>query len=168
MQTSQTVSNSWLNIRAIIDDTKCFEKVRALRWPQGVRCPHCGSDRIAKHGRDQTQADRRRYRCRGCERYFDDLTQTVFEGHHQPLSVWMLCLYFMGLNLSNRQIAQELSLNVSDTQQMVKQLRQGVVERKPKVQLEGKVECDEVYVVAGHKGHPHAVKKRVARGEEIV
>ena len=26
--------------------------------------------------------------------------------------------------------------------------------------LEGEVECDEVYVVAGHKGHPEAVKKK--------
>ena len=25
-----------LNIRAIIDDAKCFETVRELRWPQGV------------------------------------------------------------------------------------------------------------------------------------
>jgi hypothetical protein len=28
----------------------------------------------------------------------------VLAGHHQPLRVWVLCLYFMGLNLSNRQI----------------------------------------------------------------
>jgi hypothetical protein len=27
------------------------------------------------------------------------------------------------------------------------------------VVLEGEVECDEVYVVAGHKGQPEAVKK---------
>ena len=38
---------------------------------------------------------------------FDDLTGTVLAGHHQPLRVWLLCLYFMGLNLSNRQIDQE-------------------------------------------------------------
>jgi hypothetical protein len=29
-----------------------------------------------------------------------------------------LCLYFMGLNLSNEQIARELSLNESDVYQM--------------------------------------------------
>ena len=27
-----------LNIWAIIDDAKCFDTVRELRWPQGVRC----------------------------------------------------------------------------------------------------------------------------------
>jgi hypothetical protein len=65
----------------------------------------------------------------------------------------------MGLNLSNSQIAQELDLNPSDAQRMTQLLRQGVVARKPEGKLAEEVECDEVYVVAGHKGHPAAVKK---------
>ena len=32
--------------------------------------------------------------------------------------------------------------------------------------LEGEIEMDEVYVVAGHKGNPDAVKKRNAMGGE--
>ena len=154
-----------LNIRAIIDDAKCFETVRELRWPQGVRCVDCDADAVVKHGRDETQPERQRYRCRSCDRCFDDLTGTIFEGHHQPLAVWILCLYFMGLNLSNRQIARELDLNTSDVQQMTHQLRQGVVVRKPEVKLAEAVECDEVYVVAGHKGHPGAVKKKGAKAD---
>lgn len=55
---------------------------------------------------------------------FDDLTNTVFSGHHQPLTVWVLCLYLMGLNLSNTQIAQELDLNLSDTQAMCRSLKE--------------------------------------------
>ncbi len=68
----------------------------------------------------------------------------------------------MGLNLSNQQIARELDLNKDDVQRMTKQLRQGVVVKQPEPVLSGEVECDEVYVVAGHKGHPAAVKKRRA------
>jgi len=45
-----------------------------------------------------------------------DLTGTVLSGHHQPLSAWVLCLYFMGLSLSNQQISQELDLNKDDLQ----------------------------------------------------
>jgi len=30
--------------------------------------------------------------------------------------------------------------------------------------LEGEVECDEAYVIAGHKGQPDAVKKKDALG----
>lgn len=58
----------------------------------------------------------------------------------------------MGLNLSNAQIAQELGLNADDVQRMAEQLRQGIVARQPDPILFGEVECDEVYVVAGHKG----------------
>ena len=66
----------------------------------------------------------------------------------------------MGLNLSNRQIAQELDLSVSDVQVMTEQLRSGLVTKMPAVKLEGTVEADEVYVVAGHKGNPAAVAKK--------
>ena len=159
MKKSKNNIHNILNIREIIDDAKCFQTVRELRWPNGVCCPHCDSASVVKHGRDETQAERQRYHCRDCNRYFDDLSGTIFEGHHQPLAVWILCLYFMGLNLSNRQIAQELDLNTGDAQHMTHQLRQGVVVRKPQVTLEEAVECDEVYVVAGHKGHSEAVKK---------
>jgi hypothetical protein len=61
--------------------------------------------------------------------------------------------------MSNEQIAQELDLNKDDVYQMTTQLRQGIVAAKPEVTLSGEVECDEVYISAGHKGNPEAVKK---------
>lgn len=149
-----------INLQNLIDDAKCYETVRELRWPEEVRCPHCDSAQVTKQGRDTTQVHRQKYYCKGCHRHFDDLTGTVFAGHHQPLRTWVLCLYLMGLNLSNQQIAQELGLNKDDVQSMTAQLREGVVARRPESRLSGTVECDEVYVVAGHKGHPAAVKKR--------
>ena len=66
----------------------------------------------------------------------------------------------MGLNLSNRQIAQELDLSVSDVQVMTERLRSGLVAKIPPVTLDGEVEVDELYVVAGHKGNPAAVAKK--------
>src|SRR6266852_6174052 len=143
-----------LNIRDLIDDAKCFETVRTLRWPDGVTCPSCSSPTVIKNGRDEAQSHRQRYECRACGQRFDDLTGTIFAGHHQPLRTWILCLYLMGLNLSNQQIAQELDLNKDEVHQMTCQLRAGFVAHKPQVHLSGEVECDEVYVVAGHKGHP--------------
>ncbi len=68
----------------------------------------------------------------------------------------------MGLNLSNAKIAEELGLNADDAQRMAEQLRQGIVARQPDPILSGEVECDEVYVVAGHKGQPDEVKKKAA------
>ncbi len=153
-----------INLSGLIDDAKCFALVRQHRWPAGVRCPVCGSGSVIRDGCDDTQPCWQRYRCKACSGRFDDLTGTVLAGHHQPLRVWVLCLYFMGLNLSNRQIALELGLDTSDTQTMTEQLRRGLVAKTPAVELKGEVEIDEVYVVAGHKGQPAAVAKRGGSG----
>jgi hypothetical protein len=48
-----------INLSALLDDAKCFDLVRQLRWPQGVRCPGCDSAVAIRNGR------------------FDDLTGTV-------------------------------------------------------------------------------------------
>ena len=119
---------------------------------------------MIRDGHDDTQPHRQRYRCRACASRFDDLTGTVLAGHHQPLRVWVLCLYFMGLNLSNQQICKELGLCGSDVQAMTELLRSGLIAKASPVQLEGEVEIDEVYVVAGHKGQPAAVAKRGGSG----
>jgi transposase-like protein len=154
-----------VNLSSLIDDAKCYELVRRHRWPEGVRCPRCGGAKVARDGRDEIQPHRQRYRCATCGGRFDDLTGTALGGHHQPLRVWVLCLYLMGLNLSNRQIAQELDLAASDVQAMTEHLRQGLTAKLPPVRLEGEIEIDEVYVVAGHKGNPAEVAKRGVRAD---
>ena len=155
-------SGAMIHIQSLIDDAKCFETVRRLRWPDGVPCPHCESPEITKQGCDDTQPERQRYLCKSCGRRFDELTHTLFAGHHQPLRLWILCLYFMGLTLSNAQIAKALDLHKDDVHQMASQVRRGLVSKPASPPLSGEVECDEVYIVAGHKGKPEAVVKKGA------
>jgi transposase-like protein len=88
-------------------------------------------------------------------------------GRHQPLSVWFADLYLMGLNVSNRQMAEELNLNESDGQVMAEALRGGIVQRRPPVRMGGVVECDEVSVMAGHKGRPDRIKGRAPRRRRL-
>jgi hypothetical protein len=47
---------------------------------------------------------------------------------------------------------------------MASHLREGLVAKVPEATLEGTVEVDEVYVVAGHKGNPAAVQKKIGPG----
>jgi len=119
-----------IQLSHLIDERKCYEVVREMRWPDGTRCPNCGSGEIKKRGFHSRHAYRQRYTCQGCQQQFDDLTDTIFEGHHQSLRVWILCLYLMGLNLSNEQIGQELELDPGDAQRMTSQLRAGIVAKK--------------------------------------
>jgi len=119
-----------IHIQQLIDDATCYESVREMRWPDGVVCVHCGSSQVNKRGHDERQEHRQRYECKDCGRGFDDLTGTIFEGHHQPLRVWLVSLYFMGLNLSNAQIAEELSLDADAVQDMTTLLREGIAAKK--------------------------------------
>jgi transposase-like protein len=129
-----------LRIDNLVDDAKCYESVRQIRWPAGVRCVWCQSDQVKRRGLHQRQRERQRYHCKACQSDFDDLTNTIFAHHHQPLRkkniilLWILCLYLMGLNLSNEQIAQELDrefsfcLDKDDVHQMTTLWRSGVVD----------------------------------------
>lgn len=120
----------FLQIHHLIDEQKCYEEVRKIRWPNGVHCPHCDAKLVSKRGFHTHQAHRQRYRCQACGKQFDDLSGTIFEGHHLPLKTWILCLYFMGLNLSNEQVAAELDLSVNEVHAMTSQLREGIVVKK--------------------------------------
>ena len=152
-----------LNLTHLMDAAKCYEAVRQMRWKTGVCCPQCERPTVIKRGKDDTQAERQRYHCKRCGAHFDDLTDTIFAGHHQPLRMWLLCLSLMGLNLFKQQIAQALDRDQDVVQAMTTPLRQGMAASKPAVRLAGEVACDEVYVTAGHKGKPEAVKKRGAK-----
>ena len=104
-------TGAMIHLQSLIDDAKCFETVRTLRWPDGVRCPHGESAESPKQGCDDTPSERQRSLCKSCERRVDDLTHTIFAGHHQPLRLWMRCLDCMGRKLSTAQIAKERDLH---------------------------------------------------------
>lgn len=50
------------------------------------RCPHCGSPKIARKGKDR--GGLQRYACSACGRYFSPVTGTVFEDAKLPVSAW--------------------------------------------------------------------------------
>ena len=107
--------------------------------PRACVARYANSDKVARHGHDDRQPERQRYRCTTQAR-FDDLTDTIFAGHHQPLRIWILCPYFMGLNLSNHQVVPELDLNVGDVQVMTARLRASIMAARPVEMLKGVVE----------------------------
>jgi transposase-like protein len=111
------------------------------RWD---RSPNCNSDGVASHSRDDTHSHRQRYCCPAYAAPFHDLSGTTLVEHHRRLRVWMLCLYLMGLNLSSRQIAQELDLIASHVQAVTEQLRTGLKAKVRAAALDGEVEIEEV------------------------
>ena len=153
-----------IRIHDLIDPGKCYDFFRKTRWPDGIWCPKCTSNRVKKDGRKDSNPLCQRYKCNNCGRRFDDLAGTVLAKSHHPIGVWMVMLYFMGLNISNSQIAAELDLDPDVAQDMTTTLRKEMRARKPGCKLRGIVECDEVYVKAGHKGHPEVVYRKNRSG----
>ena len=51
-----------ITLTSLIDDAKCYELIRHYRWPDGVRCTSCSSATVIRHGHDETQRHRQRYR----------------------------------------------------------------------------------------------------------
>ena len=89
------------NSKNLVDAVQCYQTVRELHWPDGIACPSYLPTPVIKRGFDDTEPARQHYACTACHTHFDDLTDTMFAGHHQPLKVWILGLSCMGLNLSN-------------------------------------------------------------------
>ena len=149
-----------IRIHNLIDPGKCYDFLRETRWPRGTCCPKCTSNRVKKNGHRDSDPLCQKYKCNNCEFRFNDFTGTALARKHHSISTWIVMLYLMGLNVSNNQIAAELDLDPDVAQTMTMTLRREICARKPGCRLKGVVECDEVYVKAGHKGHPEAVRRK--------
>jgi putative transposase len=56
-----------------------------------MRCPHCRSSATTKRS-DRTELDYRRFRCRACQRLFNERTGTAFNRLQYPTDVVCLVL----------------------------------------------------------------------------
>ena len=56
-----------LTLTHLLEDAKCYETVRRLRWPEGnIECPHCQSLTVIKRGKDYKLPHRQLYTCKAC------------------------------------------------------------------------------------------------------
>jgi len=153
-----------IGILDMLSEEKCFEMIREVRWDDGVRCPWCESIEVKRNGHVSSHIFCQKYKCKACGKYFDDLTSTVLSDSNLPTKTWVLCLYLMGLNQSNSQIASELGLRRTTAQEMTSLLREEIQRKSPEPVLSGAVEMDEVYIVSGHKGRPDIVRRKMRLG----
>ena len=70
------------------DEDAAREWFEARIWPDGRRCPKCGSD-------DTTEANHSNcpYRCRACRAYFSVKAGTLMEASKLPLRKWAFAIY---------------------------------------------------------------------------
>ncbi len=68
--------------------------LEAIRWPDGVICPHCGSTDGARELGGESMGPGWYY-CEDCQDKFTVRTGTVYERSHVPLHKWLLAFRLM-------------------------------------------------------------------------
>ena len=73
-------------------DDQCMTFLVEQRWPEGVRCPRCNSEKVHKLSRPW------KWQCKQCSKNgyrFSPLVGTIFENTNVGLSVWFKVIFAM-------------------------------------------------------------------------
>ncbi len=75
------------------DDNACKSYLVARRWPNGVRCPRCGSENLSELMKRPFH-----WQCRQCSPLgyrFSVFVGTIFENTNVPMRTWFKVIYLM-------------------------------------------------------------------------
>jgi transposase-like protein len=130
------------------DANKCRAALVKLRWPEGVRCPECLSDKISH------VEERHIYDCDSCRYQFSVLAGTMLHDTHLPLTKWFLATYIMcesRKGVSANQLKRMLGVSYKTAWYLCHRIRATMKEVEPR-KLTGVVEVDETYIGGRHHG----------------
>lgn len=129
--------------------------VAGLRWPDGVRCPHCDSVDTPY------VASRRIWQCKNCRKQFSVKVGSIFEDSPIPLSKWLPAMWLL-VNCKNGVSSYELARDLKVTQKtawfMLHRLRMAI-HAKSFDKFGGNVEVDETFI-GGKARNMHAGKRK--------
>ncbi len=131
------------------DDNKCRAALTKLRWPDGIRCPECNSEKISY------VENRHIYDCDSCRYQFSVLAGTIFHDTHLPLTKWFLATYIMcesRKGVSANQLKRMLGVSYKTAWYLCHRIRAAMAEGGPRKKMTGVVEVDETYVGGRHHG----------------
>ncbi len=117
-----------LNQPQFQDADKAREYLEALRWPNGVICPHCGV--IGDHYRLQgAKSPKGLYKCSSCSDKFTVTVGTVFERSKVGLHIWLQAMHFMSASkkgVSAKQLERMLGVTYKTAWFMAHRIREAM------------------------------------------
>jgi transposase-like protein len=130
------------------DPDVCVDFVAAMRWPQGVTCPHCEGKKVSY------LSSRRiwKYMAKECHKQFSVKTQSVFEDSPIPLDKWLVAVWLVvncKNGISSYEIARDLKVTQKSAWFMLYRIRLALRDcnwNKLGGSDGGPVEVDETYI----------------------
>jgi transposase-like protein len=127
------------------DNDNAIAYLEKVRWPNGVICTKCQSNKTCKH---HTKDRQKKWQCWNCHHAFSVTVGTIFHHTHIPLNKWFYLIALM-LNakkgLSACQAARDLDMRRPTVWSMMHRIRTAMGTDQAEL-LKGIVEMDETYV----------------------
>lgn len=143
------------------NDEKCRMYLEKLRWPQGIRCIRCGSEKISSIYK------RNQFACDSCQLHFSVTAGTIFHDSHLSLMKWFAAVYLLSESkkgMSANQLKRTLKVAYKTAWYLCHRIREAVKDADTSP-LSGIVECDEAYI-GGKPKNIH--KNRLAKMERSI
>lgn len=129
------------------NEEACINYLIARRWPNGIRCPRCGSEKVFP-----VKTMPHKWQCYACspgQGYrFSHIAGTIFENTNKPLRDWFRVVHLMLTSkkgMSALQIQRIMGFgSYSTAHMMCHKIRAALM--APEEKLGGIVEVDETYV----------------------
>jgi transposase-like protein len=152
-------------VRYFADEGRAHAFLVKMRWPNGVRCAHCGSDHVGnlvmsgKPGKE-----RRLWNCKACKRQFTAKVGTIFEDSALPLSKWLPAVWLVvnaKNGISSHELARSLDITQKSAWHMGHRIRTAIQRGGGIVRMDGVVEVDESFI-GGLSRNMHKDKREKA------
>ena len=145
----------------------CKQYLKELRWPQGVRCPRCNSEKIYELKKRPFHWVCKNKDCGGKNGYrFSVIARTVFDNTNYPLRTWFEVIYLMTQSkkgISALQIHRQIGSGDYRTAWYMCHRIRAAMKDNGFAKLMGEVEVDETYI-GGKNKNRHWDKKISGRG----
>src|ERR1700730_14237649 len=142
------------------NDERCRMYLEKLRWPEGVRCVRCGSDKVSHIYK------RNQFACDACQYHFSVTAGTIFHDSHLPLMKWFAAIVLIceaKKGMSALQLKRTLQVAYKTAWYLCHRIREAVKDADTSL-LSGFVEVDETYVGGKAKNMHKDVRARKIQG----
>src|SRR5262245_12208885 len=131
------------HLHQLFNTDTCHTYIHTLRWKdRPLQCPRCHSHDVDPWGTYHYRPGCKRYWCNGCQRTFNDLTNTLLHQSQRSLPHWILTTFLLCLACSSQRIAREVGVHIRTSYRWGWWLRNAAMSYEMHRQLDGTVEAD--------------------------